>query len=202
MICRADTMGVFQIESRAQMSMLPRLRPRSYYDLVIEVAIIRPGPIQGDMVHPYLRRRHGLEPVSYPSDEVRQTLLEGIERITVNQARAMGMPEDLLPEVKVRNEGTPALWNNPELVSRLVTVLQGGLGIDNVVPVDRVMGGEDFARYGRDEPRIPSVMFRLGVVSAERMAASLRHRATYCRPPASTVYSPPFLAPLPVEFRG
>jgi error-prone DNA polymerase len=74
MICRADTMGVFQIESRAQMSMLPRLRPRSYYDLVIEVAIIRPGPIQGDMVHPYLRRRHGLEPVSYPSDEVRQTL--------------------------------------------------------------------------------------------------------------------------------
>lgn len=74
MICKADTMGVFQIESRAQMSMLPRLRPRSYYDLVIEVAIIRPGPIQGDMVHPYLRRRHGLEPVSYPSDEVRKTL--------------------------------------------------------------------------------------------------------------------------------
>ncbi|UCG74471.1 MAG: error-prone DNA polymerase [Chromatiales bacterium] len=74
MICRADTMGVFQIESRAQMSMLPRLRPRSYYDLVIEVAIIRPGPIQGDMVHPFLRRRNGLEPVSYPSDEVRQTL--------------------------------------------------------------------------------------------------------------------------------
>ncbi len=74
MICHADTMGVFQIESRAQMSMLPRLRPRSYYDLVIEVAIIRPGPIQGDMVHPYLRRRHGLEPVTYPSDEVRQTL--------------------------------------------------------------------------------------------------------------------------------
>jgi error-prone DNA polymerase len=74
MIGCADTMGVFQIESRAQMAMLPRLRPRSYYDLVIEVAIIRPGPIQGDMVHPYLRRRNGLEPVSYPSPEVRGVL--------------------------------------------------------------------------------------------------------------------------------
>ena len=60
MICRADTLGVFQIKSRAQMSMLPRLKPRKFYDLVIEVAIVRPGPIQGDMVHPYLRRRMGL----------------------------------------------------------------------------------------------------------------------------------------------
>lgn len=74
MICRAETLGVFQIESRAQMAMLPRLRPRCYYDLVIEVAIIRPGPIQGDMVHPYLRRRNGLEPVSYPSAEVESVL--------------------------------------------------------------------------------------------------------------------------------
>src|SRR5690606_27725706 len=69
MISKADTVGVFQIESRAQMAMLPRMRPRSYYDLVIEVAIIRPGPIQGDMVHPYLRRRRGEEQVTYPSDE-------------------------------------------------------------------------------------------------------------------------------------
>ncbi len=74
MISAADTMGVFQIESRAQMAMLPRLRPRCFYDLVIEVAIIRPGPIQGDMVHPYLRRRNGQEPVSYPSEEVRVVL--------------------------------------------------------------------------------------------------------------------------------
>ncbi|MEX3011834.1 error-prone DNA polymerase [Hoeflea sp. TYP-13] len=74
MICRADTIGVFQIESRAQMSMLPRLKPRSYYDLVIEVAIVRPGPIQGDMVHPYLRRRQGKEEVSYPKEELRQVL--------------------------------------------------------------------------------------------------------------------------------
>ena len=74
MIQRADTIGVFQIESRAQMSMLPRLKPASYYDLVIEVAIVRPGPIQGDMVHPYLRRRQGLEEVVYPSKELEAVL--------------------------------------------------------------------------------------------------------------------------------
>ena len=74
MIQQADTLGVFQIESRAQMSMLPRLRPENFYDLVIEVAIVRPGPIQGDMVHPYLRRRQGKEPVEYPSEAVREVL--------------------------------------------------------------------------------------------------------------------------------
>jgi len=74
MICHADTIGVFQIESRAQQSMLPRLKPRSFYDLVIEVAIVRPGPIQGDMVHPYLRRRNGEEPVEYPSKELEEIL--------------------------------------------------------------------------------------------------------------------------------
>jgi len=74
MISRADTIGVFQIESRAQMAMLPRLRPDCFYDLVIEVAIVRPGPIQGDMVHPYLRRRRGQEPVAYPSAALRQVL--------------------------------------------------------------------------------------------------------------------------------
>ncbi len=81
MICQADTVGLFQIESRAQMSMLPRLRPRSYYDLVIQIAIVRPGPIQGDMVHPYLARRQGLEQVSYPSEDVRGVL-----------ARTLGVP--------------------------------------------------------------------------------------------------------------
>ena len=74
MIQRADTVGVFQIESRAQMAMLPRLKPATFYDLVIEVAIVRPGPIQGDMVHPYLRRRKGVEPVRYPSEELRGVL--------------------------------------------------------------------------------------------------------------------------------
>src|ERR1700712_1565530 len=74
MIRKADTLGVFQIESRAQMAMLPRIKPRTFYDLVIEVAIVRPGPIQGDMVHPYLRRREGKEPVIYPKPELERVL--------------------------------------------------------------------------------------------------------------------------------
>ncbi len=74
MIRKADTLGVFQIESRAQMAMLPRIKPRTFYDLVIEVAIVRPGPIQGDMVHPYLRRREGKEPVEYPTPELERVL--------------------------------------------------------------------------------------------------------------------------------
>jgi error-prone DNA polymerase len=88
MIQKADTIGVFQIESRAQMSMLPRLRPASFYDLVIEVAIVRPGPIQGGMVHPYLRRRRGLEPVTYPSAAV-QGVLERTLGVPIFQEQVM-----------------------------------------------------------------------------------------------------------------
>ncbi len=88
MICRADTVGVFQIESRAQMAMLPRLRPRNYYDLVIEVAIVRPGPIQGEMVHPYLRRRSGDEPVTYPSKAV-ETVLRRTLGVPIFQEQVM-----------------------------------------------------------------------------------------------------------------
>lgn len=81
MLQKADTVGVFQIESRAQMSMLPRLKPRCYYDLVIQIAIVRPGPIQGDMVHPFLKRRDGIEAITYPSEEVKKVL-----------SRTMGVP--------------------------------------------------------------------------------------------------------------
>uniref|UniRef100_UPI0026F282BF error-prone DNA polymerase n=2 Tax=Phenylobacterium aquaticum TaxID=1763816 RepID=UPI0026F282BF len=95
MLCKADSVGVFQVESRAQMSMLPRLKPRRFYDLVIEVAIVRPGPIQGDMVHPYLKRRDGLEPVSFPSpvppwppDELR-SILEKTLGVPLFQEQAM-----------------------------------------------------------------------------------------------------------------
>ena len=88
MIQQADTIGVFQIESRAQMSMLPRLRPQCFYDLVIEVAIVRPGPIQGGMVHPYLRRRAGEEAVDYPSEEVR-SVLEKTLGVVIFQEQAM-----------------------------------------------------------------------------------------------------------------
>ena len=96
MLCRADSIGVFQVESRAQMNMLPRLKPRCFYDLVIEVAIVRPGPIQGDMVHPYLRRRDGIEPEEYPSpapqhgppDELRR-VLERTKGVPLFQEQAM-----------------------------------------------------------------------------------------------------------------
>jgi len=88
MLQRADSLGVFQVESRAQMSMLPRLKPEKFYDLVIEVAIVRPGPIQGDMVHPYLRRRQGIEPVSYPSPEL-EAVLERTLGVPLFQEQAM-----------------------------------------------------------------------------------------------------------------
>ena len=90
MVSRADTVGVFQIESRAQMSMLPRLRPRCFYDLVIEVAIVRPGPIQGDMVHPYLRRRDGTEPTEYPNEAIR-TVLGKTLGVPLFQEQAMAL---------------------------------------------------------------------------------------------------------------
>lgn len=88
MLCRAESIGVFQLESRAQMSMLPRLRPRCFYDLVIEVAIVRPGPIQGGMVHPYLRRRNREEPVTFPSEAVR-AVLEKTLGVPIFQEQAM-----------------------------------------------------------------------------------------------------------------
>ncbi len=101
MLCKADSLGVFQVESRAQMNMLPRLKPRCFYDLVIEVAIVRPGPIQGDMVHPYLRRRDGLEPETYPApspahgsvDELKQ-ILGKTKGVPLFQEQAMRIAMD------------------------------------------------------------------------------------------------------------
>ncbi|MGA1341543.1 MAG: error-prone DNA polymerase, partial [Hyphomonas sp.] len=89
MLCKGDSLGVFQVESRAQMNMLPRLRPRTFYDLVIEVAIVRPGPIQGDMVHPYLRRRQKLEPVNFPSPAPEHGPADELSRIL---KRTLGVP--------------------------------------------------------------------------------------------------------------
>ncbi len=89
MLSRADSVGVFQVESRAQMSMLPRLKPQRFYDLVIEVAIVRPGPIQGDMVHPYLRRRDGIEPEHYPSPASRHGPANELEEVL---KRTLGVP--------------------------------------------------------------------------------------------------------------
>src|ERR1700682_2555245 len=88
MLQRGDSLGTFQVESRAQMNMLPRLKPACFYDLVIEVAIVRPGPIQGGMVHPYLRRRQGLEPVTYPSKQIRG-VLERTKGVAIFQEQVM-----------------------------------------------------------------------------------------------------------------
>jgi error-prone DNA polymerase len=89
MLTAADSIGVFQVESRAQMSMLPRLKPEKFYDLVIEVAIVRPGPIQGDMVHPYLRRRSGIEPVVFPSPSLEHGPSDELHRVL---GKTLGVP--------------------------------------------------------------------------------------------------------------
>ncbi len=140
MICAGDTMGVFQIESRAQMAMLPRLKPRCYYDLVIEVAIIRPGPIQGDMVHPYLRRRNGEEAVDYPSEEVKGVL-----------QRTLGVP---IFQEQVMQRAVVAAGFTPGEADRLRRAMaawkrRGGLGPfeDKLINGMRERGyAEDFAR--------------------------------------------------------
>jgi hypothetical protein len=96
-MCRADTVGLFQIESRAQMNTLPRLKPRCFYDLVVEVALIRPGPIQGEMVHPYLRRRAGLEPVTYPHPMLEKVLKRTMKldkaRVEIGRVSRFGLLE-------------------------------------------------------------------------------------------------------------
>ena len=111
MLCRADSIGVFQVESRAQMNMLPRLKPRTFYDLVIEVAIVRPGPIQGDMVHPYLRRRDGLEPEEYPAPHLDFGPADELKSVL---GKTMGVPlfqEQAMRLAMVAAEFTPGEVN-------------------------------------------------------------------------------------------
>ena len=109
MLCRADSIGVFQVESRAQMNMLPRLKPRCFYDLVIEVAIVRPGPIQGDMVHPYLRRRSGAEPVDFPSPHPEHGPHDELHQVL---GKTMGVP--LFQEQAMRLAMVAAKFSGPE----------------------------------------------------------------------------------------
>jgi error-prone DNA polymerase len=110
MICKADTIGVFQIESRAQMSMLPRLQPREYYDLVVQIAIVRPGPIQGDMVHPYLRRRKKLEDVTYPQSKAEREAGRAESAVKAVLERTLGVPifqEQVMKLIQVVADFTP-----------------------------------------------------------------------------------------------
>lgn len=137
MIQRADTIGVFQIESRAQMSMLPRLKPNCYYDLVIEVAIVRPGPIQGDMVHPYLRRRSGEEQVEYPSDAVREVL-----------KRTLGVPifQEQVMQIAIVAAGFSP--GEADALRRAMGAWKRSGGIDHFK--DKLLGGMRARNYSDD----------------------------------------------------
>ena len=161
MICRGDTVGVFQIESRAQMAMLPRLRPRSYYDLVIEVSIVRPGPITGGMVHPYLRRRNGEEAVAYPHPCLEPVL-----------AKTLGVPlfqEQVMQLAMVAADYTPgeadqlrrdmAAWRRSGRIERHHDRLVGRMTAKGIAPefAERVFGQiRGFGEYGFPESHAAS----------------------------------------------
>lgn len=129
MLCRADSLGVFQVESRAQMNFLPRMKPRDFYDLVIEVAIVRPGPIQGDMVHPYIRRRNGEESVEYPSDALGAVLRKTLG-VPLFQEQAMQIAmvgADFTPEQADRLRRSLATFKNHGTVSEFRSLFLRGM---------------------------------------------------------------------------
>ena len=129
MIRRADTMGVFQIESRAQMSMLPRLQPKCFYDLVIEVAIVRPGPIQGNMVHPYLRRRNGEEAVEFPNEAIRR-VLEKTLGVPLFQEQAMRLAVEaagFTPGEADQLRRAMGAWRRPGVIDQFHRKLTEGM---------------------------------------------------------------------------
>jgi error-prone DNA polymerase len=170
MICRADTMGVFQIESRAQMSMLPRLQPKQFYDLVIEVAIVRPGPIQGDMVHPYLRRRAGEEEITYPNDAIR-AVLEKTLGVPLFQEQAMQLAvvaAGFTPGEADQLRRAMAAWRRPGVIDSFrVKLLEGmrvrGLSEDFAERLFKQIRG--FGEYGFPESHAASFAL-LAYVSA------------------------------------
>jgi error-prone DNA polymerase len=129
MLCQGDSLGVFQVESRAQMTMLPRLKPRNFYDLVIEVAIVRPGPIQGDMVHPYLRRRDGLEPVEYPSPELEAVLGKtlGVPLFQEQAMRIAVVAAGFSPGEADALRRAMAAWRRPGLIDSFQDKLIDGM---------------------------------------------------------------------------
>jgi error-prone DNA polymerase len=161
MICRADTMGVFQIESRAQMSMLPRLKPRCYYDLVIEVAIVRPGPIQGQMVHPYLRRRAGEEEVTYPSEAIREVLEKtlGVPLFQEQAMRLAVVAAGFTPGEADQLRRAMGAWRRPGIIDRfecklIEGMLERGLSRRFAEQVFRQIRG--FGEYGFPESHAAS----------------------------------------------
>jgi len=170
MICRADTVGVFQIESRAQMSMLPRLLPRCFYDLVIEVAIVRPGPIQGGMVHPYLRRRRGQEAITFPNEAVR-SVLEKTLGVPLFQEQAMRLAmvaAGFTPGEADQLRRAMGAWRKRGVIEQFRVKLRQGM-LANGLPVDfadRVFEQiKGFGEYGFPESHAASFA-RLVYISA------------------------------------
>ena len=182
MMGRADTMGVFQIESRAQMSMLPRLKPVEFYDLVVEVAIVRPGPIQGDMVHPYLRRRDGLEPVTYPSAEVRR-VLEKTLGVPLFQEQAMALAvvaAGFTPGEADKLRRAMAAWKRKgDLMKRYGEQLVGGMlenGYERSFAERIFRQLEGFSEYGFPESHAASFALLVYVSSWLK----LYHPGAFC----------------------
>jgi error-prone DNA polymerase len=161
MIAQADTVGVFQIESRAQMSMLPRLRPRCFYDLVIEVAIVRPGPIQGDMVHPYLRRRAGEDRVTYPNDAIRQVLEKtlGVPLFQEQAMRLAVVAAGFTPGEADQLRRAMGAWRRPGLIDEFRRRLIDGMcarGLSQAF-AEQVFGQiRGFGEYGFPESHAAS----------------------------------------------
>jgi error-prone DNA polymerase len=161
MACRADTIGVFQIESRAQMSMLPRLKPRTFYDLVIEVSLVRPGPIQGNMVHPYLRRRSGVEEVTYPNEAIRQ-VLEKTLGVPIFQEQAMRLAvvaAGFTPGEADQLRRAMGAWRRPGLMDQFRQKLTDGMltqghTVEYAQQVFRQISG--FGEYGFPESHAAS----------------------------------------------
>ena len=189
MLCRADSLGVFQVESRAQMNMLPRLQPRRFYDLVIEDAIVRPGPIQGGMVHPYLRRRQGLEPVTYPSPAV-QAVLERTLGVSIFQEQVMQLAvvaAGFTPGEADRLRRAMAAWKRkggigPFRDKLVAGMLARGYGADYAEQIVRQIQG--FGEYGFPESHAASFAL-LVYVSAWLKPATcslLRRAARFAAP--------------------
>ncbi|MFO0904973.1 MAG: error-prone DNA polymerase [Pirellulales bacterium] len=161
MIGRADTMGVFQIESRAQMSMLPRLRPRCFYDLVIEVAIVRPGPIQGQMVHPYLRRRNGEETPSYPNDEIREVLQKtlGVPLFQEQAMRLAVVAAGFTPGEADQLRRAMGAWRRPGVIDQFRIKLLEGMearGLSRLFAEQVFQQIRGFGEYGFPESHAAS----------------------------------------------
>src|SRR5260221_13730006 len=169
MLCEADTVGVFQVESRAQMATLPRLRPREFYDLVVEVALIRPGPIQGGSVHPYLRRRNGEEPVTYPHPLLEPCLKKTLG-VPLFQEQLMQMAIDVAGFTAAESDQLRQAMSSKrsqQRMARLRTRLMEGMaanGLTGVVAEDIAHKLEAFADFGFPESH--SVSFAYLVYSS------------------------------------